>query len=242
MGTFIVLLVVLVVVVAIAQAIARSKARNEMQGSMAASGFTASQQFMSADAKTGIGIDHAGRTVCLTVAGASPRIVRFRDLLEVEILEDDQSVTKTQRTSQAARALVGGLLLGPVGLLAGALTGKKVTEQKVRRIDVKLLVNNPAKPVHLINFLDQQPAIEKTNWQYKNGRQQADHWYGALLACIKQADADDAAAPIPVSAPSQVASSRSVADELEKLADLRARGILTEDEFAEQKSFVLRKS
>jgi hypothetical protein len=238
-GTIIILIIVAGVAIAIAQLITQSKAREAMSTAMSTSGFRAHQQFMSADARTGLGINSFEATACLTVAGGAPRLIRFQDLLEVEIQEDGQTITKTQNTSQVGRALVGGVLLGPVGALAGALTAKKSSIAKTRRIDLRLVIADATSPVHTLNFLDHPNGVEKSSLTYRQAREKAEHWYGAITACIRQAE--QAAPPLPAPSPPQ-ASTPSVADELQKLADLRTRGILTDAEFAEQKAVVLQRS
>jgi hypothetical protein len=213
-------------------ALMNANARSAMQESMnRVAGFQPSQHFMSCDARTGIGIDQASRQACLMIAGAIPRIVPFHDLLQIEVLEDGHTITKTERGSQAGRALVGGLLLGPVGLLAGALTAKTRSVGKVRRVDLRILINDPTSPSHSVNFLAHEVTI--TSLEYNKARKQADHWHAALTACINQADADDT--QIEGTSP----ATHSVANELSKLADLHARGILTAEEFAEQKALTL---
>ena len=53
------------------------------------------------------------------------KFISCKDLLQVELLEDDFSVTKTERTSQIGSALLGTILAGGFGAIVGSLTSKK---------------------------------------------------------------------------------------------------------------------
>ena len=52
------------------------------------------------------------------------RSYSLKDLLQVEIIEDNVTITKTSRTSQVGGAIVGGMLAGGVGAVIGGLSGK----------------------------------------------------------------------------------------------------------------------
>ncbi len=82
------------------------------------------------------------------------RIVGHRDLLEVELVQDGISITKTSRSSQAANALIGGAIFGGVGAVVGALTSTSVTSDKIKRIDLRLTVNDLDRPLFILNFLN----------------------------------------------------------------------------------------
>ncbi|MDD9855558.1 MAG: SHOCT domain-containing protein, partial [Gammaproteobacteria bacterium] len=62
---------------------------------------------------------------------------------------------------------------------------------------------------------------------------EARHWHGLLTAVIKQADLEDSAGE------KAAVDSSSVADELAKLAALKEQGVLSDDEFSNQKQKLL---
>jgi hypothetical protein len=224
-----------VVVFTIGALVAQAKGRSALRTAVAAlPGFKPSREMVGGDGATGIAVDEQSRKVCLSVSGPPPttRIVGYKDLLEAEILENGKTVTKTARTSQVGRAVLGGLLLGPVGLLAGALTAKTKSTDKVQRVDLKIVVNDTTRPVHIVNFL--QGNWDRTSPAYHGAIATAREWHGLLLVLIQQADREDPQPSVPSVAP-------STADELAKLADLRDRGALTPDEFAQQKALLLGK-
>jgi hypothetical protein len=202
-------------------------------GIAALPGFSAAFKVMSEDGSTGIAIDQDAKKVCLSSKKGTTlehKVVGYRDLLEVEIMEDGHSITKTSRSSQAGNAILGGILLGGVGAVVGALTSSTKTTGKIRRVDLKIVVNDVKSPVFLINFMNVQANAGGIIHQAASKK--AMEWLGRLKVLITMADNEDKAAHTPIRVTSN-------ADELLKLADLRDRGILTEQEFQQQKAQVL---
>jgi len=236
-GGFFVVVTILFIVLAVVLARMRAKLRAVVA---ALPGFKPSREKAGQDGATGILVDERSRKVCLTLTGPPPvaRLVEYKDLLGAEILEDGESTIKTVRSSQVAGAVVGGLLLGPVGLLAGALTAGKKSTNKVHSVDLKILVNDAARPVHMVKFL--KGDWDRTSFMYKHAIAEAREWHGLMMVLIQQADKDaPTSSPGPVPSPSSSPSSPSVADELAKLADLRDRGVLSPSEFEQQKALLL---
>jgi hypothetical protein len=159
------------------------------------------------------------------------RVYRYDDLVSVELLEDGNSVTKTSRSSQAANAVIGGLLLGGVGAVVGALTSSSTTQNKVKRIDLHVIVSDSDNPSYVINFQDIEAA--KGGIINAVAIDQARTWIARLSGIIKEADQPPKVVENPVSL------NLGVSAELEKLNYLRANGILTESEFAAIKSRIL---
>jgi hypothetical protein len=222
-STVLIFIVVMSVAIVVAMAMQQSKNRSAMSASVASiPDFRSSQEFMGEDGKAGISVDEVSKKVCLTTAGPPPvvRTYGYKDILEAEVLVAGATVTKTSRTSQAGRALLGGVVLGPIGMLAGALTAKQTSTNRVNRVDLRIVVNDPDHPVHVINCLTVHDA-------------QA--WHGRVLALIRQADNDDHLSP-----ESSPPAAFSVADEIAKLARLRSDGLITDEEFNQQKLNLLK--
>ncbi len=79
--------------------------------------------------------------------------------------------------------VVGGLLLGPAGLLIGALTGAKKVVEKISKISIKVLVNSIDKPFHEIVFYNGNP-IKNDSAIHKIYSELADEWIGRFSAII----------------------------------------------------------
>jgi hypothetical protein len=157
-----------------------------------------------------------------------------KDIVSVEIIDDQNTITSTDRGSQIAGALVGGALLGGVGAIVGGLSGSKNAEGKCEQLSLKVVVEDTTNPNTVVTLL-RRPAYKKTGWprygySYKYALRQAEHWHGKISVLMKQAQ--DANAPA-------AEGGGSVATELERLKKLHAEGDLNEREYAAAKARVL---
>ena len=202
---------------------------------------------------SGLAIDEGRHKVCLINISHGTevhrRVVSYKDVISVELFLDGASVSKTDQSSQAGGALVGGLMFGGLGMVVGALSGKAKTEttKKLDRIDLRLTLNDTQSPLHEVSFL--HPKEFKGKGSQDEALQLARQWNGIVSAAIRQAADENMplktdqhqSIPHPDTAPPTAASGSftSVADELKKLADLHSTGILTAEEFQQQKAKVL---
>lgn len=244
---YVVMFIALIIAIGILQAHQLSNKQKELDTKLKSlDGFRTTQKFLGADGQTSIAIDEEQRKLALVsrlFAGVTVREISYRDLLSAELYEDGVSITSTKRGSQLGGALLGGLLLGGVGILLGGLSAKTETHQgKVRRIDLRLIVNDTKSPTYDICFLkfDGQ-SHNKDGLIAQPALHQARHWHGLCAALIKQADQIDATDTVSskASLESVAGMKASIADELAKLADLKDRGALSEAEFSTQKGRLL---
>ncbi|WP_119966699.1 SHOCT domain-containing protein [Simplicispira lacusdiani] len=236
--TWVIIIVVGAVVVAVIQAINTSNKKKAMDDHLGGiKDFSTTQKVIGSDGNTGLAIDEQRKKICLIdhrQQNVTTRVFVYKNLLSSEIFEDGATVTKTVRSSQLGGALIGGLALGGVGAIIGGLSGKTQTSGKIKKIDLRLTVNDTTNPLHDINFLDLE--TKKDGFIYKQAIQQARHWHGLIEVLIKRADLEDKAASTN-DAPKL--PSGSVADELKKLAELRDAGVLSIEEFQQQKARLL---
>lgn len=199
--------------------------------------FSATQKVMGLGGSTGLAIDEQRKKVCLIDLSqqSASRVFSYKDMLSSEIFEDGTMITKTVRSSQIGGILVGALALGGVGAVIGGLSGKTQTSSgNVKNVDLRLTVNDTQNPLHDIKFL--YGETKKDSFAYRHAMQLARHWHGLVEVLIRRADMEDktnASNSVP-----QI-KSYSVADEIRKLAELRDTGVLSSEEFQEQKARLL---
>ena len=113
--------------------------------------------------------------------------INFEDLISVETRINDMSLHQTKRGSQIVGGAIGGLLLGPAGLLVGALSGKKTSIQKITKISIKITISDINKPFFELIFYDGDP-IESDGFIHKGLSKQADEWIARLSVIISSKD------------------------------------------------------
>jgi hypothetical protein len=196
--------------------------------------FCASDVYVSDLDQNGLAIDSSASRLLL-VRGDHQHIFSASDIVSVEVLVDDASLLKTNRGSQATGAAFGALLLGPVGLLVGGLTASKRSENRVKRLILRIVISDFAKPNHdilLFKSLSEQ-GDAKTSLSLREPLRIAETWHSRVTLLIKSGNATPTSSvpssPVP-----------SLADELRKLDSLRRDGLLTDAEFDKQKQRLLR--
>jgi hypothetical protein len=86
--------------------------------------FNISHKYLNGVSKTATAVDSENKKI-IFIEGKNKTVINFKDLISVETIVNNQVLHQTKRGSQVAGGVVGGLLLGPAGLLIGALTGGK---------------------------------------------------------------------------------------------------------------------
>lgn len=160
----------------------------------------------------------------------------FCDIIDFKITDNSKDIytpaqyeTKTNTGSMLGRAVVGGILTGGIGAIIGGATAKKETIQTKGEVHqtshdytIHICVNNINEPQLKIRFYSDSKSTEE---------------FAGLLTYIinknvkkKISIAEDEYSIQP---------QNLVADELLKLADLKSKGILTDEEFCQQKAKLL---
>lgn len=144
--------------------------------------FRPAVKFDGASGGPAIAIDPASNKFAI-INRTQTKVFNFSDLVAVEVLRNGSSVTKTNRGSQVAGAAVGAVLLGPVGLLLGGLTGSKRNVEKVERLSLKIFTNDLISPTHEIVFFG-GPKAKPDSPVVKQGAQLLDDWHGRFQTIL----------------------------------------------------------
>ena len=172
--------------------------------------------------------------------------VPFNQIISVEVLEDNTLLSSKSTTRTVGGALLGGALAGGAGMVVGGLSGDSSQKKKVSKVLVKIKIRDYSTPSLLITCFDAQQTIgheiKSTDSLYghiyrdelQNAQKIADYVSVIIDEVDRQEKQSQTAQPIS-------SQKSSVADELAKLAKLKADGILTDDEFRDQKEKLLNK-
>lgn len=177
----------------------------------------------------------------LYLVGQSPVAINYEDIISVQLLEDNHTVSEKSTGRTIGGAIVGGVLAGGAGAIVGGLSGSSKNLNLHSSVKVKILLRNSSTPSITIDCfnamtmtIEGKPVKDGSveYYIYKQGLDQANRIVDIVSVIIDAVDrANNAAAPR--------GSTGSTADELAKLAILKEKGILTEEEFTEQKKKLL---
>lgn len=157
-------------------------------------------------------------------------IIKYGTIKDVQVNEEVKIVTdtvgKTKKKGVVTRTLVGGALLGPVGAVVGGATAKSKNESQAvtRQEVVKTIIVTRDDPYQQVLSFSYDKELEMKLREILN-HNQIEHQQPEMIEETVPANTD----------------SLLVADELIKLKQLVDAGVLSEEEFKNQKSKLLGK-
>lgn len=246
--------VILVIVIAAIFGIAQSNAKAEelkQQGKKneetfnSLTGFKATKTFKGVKDTYIFGIDENNKKIAF-VKKYYKEIVPFEQIISVEILEDNTILQQKSSLRTIGGAVVGGAIAGGAGAIVGGLSGDTKQNKKVSKVQVKIKlrdINHPSFTIDCFNCKTMTAVGEPIKpssmegYLYKQGLNDAQRIADTISAIIDITD--KASNNVTNSTPQQAKPVGSIADELSKLADLKEKGILTEEEFNTQKKVLL---
>jgi hypothetical protein len=155
-------------------------------------------------------------------------VYNFCDIIDIELLEDGESIVK----GGLGRAVAGGLLFGGIGAVVGGVTGKRKTKGICNSLKIKITVNDMRNPAVFINFINTE--MKKDSFTYKTAYSHAQECMSALQVLCNNAAAlgNENPAGLPE-------NGSSAADEILKFKNLLDSGIITQEEFEAKKKQLL---
>jgi len=148
------------------------------------------KHFVSEDGKRSIMLDDESKDIHLYDANNIKQI-NYKDILQVEVMEDSKSITQTSRGSQAAGTILGGLALGGAGAIIGGVTADKKHANKVKTIGLRIVANDTNNPIHEFQIIDFERYASTEEREYKENYNIAFEWYKTIEVLIHQADKED---------------------------------------------------
>ena len=168
-------------------------------------------------------------------------IIPYDEIISVELIENNTTIASKSTMRTIGGALAGGALGGGAGAVVGGLSGNTSMKKKVSLVQVKLRIRDISMPTLSINCFDckTMAAGEEVKpdgmlgFKYKQGLEHANKIIDLVSVIIDDVDKKEKKSL------STNISNGSIAEELAKLADLKDKGILTEEEFSVQKAKLL---
>ena len=181
--------------------------------------------------------------VLVLVGPGYHEIINYSDIIEVSYEENGSQLYTKSAGRTIGGAIVGGVLMGGAGAVVGGLSGASKQNKEIKNMDIKILLRSTSRTSCVLHFKDVDRVLktkeEADRKLYETYVQNANQAKDVLSVIID--DAKQASAPIaqPITQSVVAPASSSVADELAKLAKLKADGILTDEEFQAKKSKLL---
>jgi hypothetical protein len=142
----------------------------------------------------GISIDPENSLFAVMGRTGPTNVFRFDDLVAVDVVQNDSSRQVTNRKSQALGVAVGGVLLGPAGMLIGGLSGSKRIDTKVTKLALKITTNHLHTPVIEIPFFLDPSGQKIDSDEVRLATLALEQWVGRFQAILA---ARTAKAPLP---------------------------------------------
>lgn len=163
-----------------------------------------------------------------TPAGAGgkkhPHIFNFSDIVDYELMEDGNTITK----GGLGRAVAGGFLFGGVGAVVGGATGSKHSKSTCTSLKIKVTINDLSFPTEYINLI--QSELKKDSIIYRTLAKQAEECVSLLqIICESKEKSGNICCE----------QAQSSADEIMKFKQLLDAGAITQDEFDVKKKQLL---
>lgn len=181
--------------------------------------------------------------VLVLVGPGHHEIFNYSDIIEVSYEENGSQLYTKSAGRTVGGAIVGGVLMGGAGAVVGGLSGASKQNKEIKNMDIKILLRSTSRTSCVLHFKDvdrvlktKDDADRRLYETYVKNANQAKDVLSVIIDNAKQASTPIAQ---PIAQPVVAPASSSVADELAKLAKLKADGILTEEEFQAQKSKLL---
>ncbi|MFJ6313698.1 SHOCT domain-containing protein [Pseudarthrobacter oxydans] len=185
-----------------------------------------------------LGVDSERGKIYLGIAPQWKSIlIPAEKIMSVAIYEDGQSVTHASRMRQIGGALVGNALApNKGGAVIGALGAKNTTVDVIKSLVLRLEVDDPKNPILGISFL-RLNEVKRGSSLHQMASTEARAFSSLITAIMRRSEQKDAS-DLETQTPPPFPRANKL-DELSKLAELRDRGVLSEEEFAQEKLRIL---
>jgi len=223
------------------------------KGFYAQPNFCCDKAFINNSLKTAIAVDERGQRLCFYKKrgkyNPSYQVIESMDIMSVELLEDDNVIAETLRTDAINGTLIGGPLLGDIIASVASISASN----KVKKISLRVSVSSSYNSLCEVIISDKK--LNKNKKKYRKIISDAIDWYNIASRLMQrfndsqhyqmsELDINTNTNTYIDTATNKnsnvnISASISIADELEKLYQLKEKGILSNEEFETQKRRIL---
>ena len=162
-------------------------------------------------------------------------VLKFEQILDFEIFENGNSVV----SSKTGSAIVGGLLYGGLGAIAGA-SGSRIISDNCKTLKLNIYTTDVTNSVVTLDLLDK--GIEKNSTEYENLKDTINKMIGFLkIARESNRQAERKEDKKVIVENIEDINQNNNLRKLKELAQLKEQGIINDKEFEESKKKILSK-
>ncbi len=225
----------------------QNKARCEKLDTMISSieGFNVSRTVSDLDNRYRFLVDNTSKRVCI-LANGKKYVCGFDKIINVEYIENGETISSKSTIRTIGGALAGSVLAGGVGAIVGGLSGKSKTTTNISTISVKVTLRDYTTPsINIVTFdckwYTGNKPLDPNDIRCRTGVQNGKRIVDFISIIIDEVDRDrnekdSLQNQVPKTEKSE---NSSLADEIKKLAELKEKGHITEDEFYSLKQNLL---
>ncbi|MFR7544839.1 MAG: SHOCT domain-containing protein [Clostridia bacterium] len=163
------------------------------------------------------------------------KVIKFNEVLDFEIFENGNSVV----SSKTGSAVIGGLLFGGLGAVAGA-SGSRTISEDCDTLKLKIYTNNIQYSVIMLDLLEK--GISKSGYVYEYLTEIINEMISFLKIAREHNRQEERKEDKKVIIENvEDIKQNSNLTSIKELAELKEKGIITEKEFEESKKKILEK-
>lgn len=197
-------------------------------------------------------VDDIDKNIIYMESTWKKKIIPFDKIMGVEMIEDNTMISSRSLGRTIGGALIGDLVAGGAGMVVGGLSGNSKQKKKVSKVEVIIKMRDFNDTSLRIPCFEAGRETNNTKKEikpdetvygpmYRKGLEDAIKITELVSIIIDQMDKGTMQPNITNSSSIESsniisAASTSIADEIKKLADMKAQGLITEEEFASLKS------
>ncbi len=151
-------------------------------------------------------------------------VFKYDEIVDFKVLEDGTAITK----GGLGKALVGGVIFGRAGIIAGG-TSKKTIEI-CNKLEIKVTTRNQDRPVVYLNLINTK--FKKSSFLYKQASKSVQDILSKFQIVVDQLEQEKGVTK-------ESTSGTSSADEIKKFKELLDMDAITQEEFDTKKKELL---
>ena len=168
------------------------------------------------------------------------QIFEFKDVISVNLIEDSNIIYSKSAARTIGGGIIGGIIGGGAGAVIGGLSGSSEGSKVIDSIKVKILLQNNQTSAIYIDCLNSSVGTRSDSFTYKLAIEEAIKITDKISVIINLIEREGKSTHID-SDENKSTNIFSLTEELEKLYNLKEKGIVSEDEYEIIKKELIRK-